>query len=163
MEKENKELAHCSSEKLEIDLSSYWAEREIGKECRKPPIKTISVTKSPDVKIKNRIGDFFKRYNIIAYGFTDGSLNIDVIFLLNGYACLCRAESIKNNTKDITISLVSEQRPKELLLQLADAEIEAEKRREGIYYFQYMFNFQIIVLQELPKKEKFWLEALMEN
>lgn len=165
MGKRKKMLAFCTTENLELDLASCWLDNKTDTmhEYRKPSIKTIALSKSSDVKIKNRIGDFFRKYNIIAYGFTDKSLNIDVVFLLNGYACLCRTDIITNNAKCITMSLVSKNRPKELMQQLDDSEIDVEKIGQGIYMFQYMFNFQIVVLDELPKKEKAWLRGLTSN
>ena len=165
MGKRNRKLSYCTTEKLELDLSSCWIDGETGAghKCSKPSIKTVAITKSNDIKIKNRIGDFFNKYNIIAYGFTNKSLNIDVVFLLNGYACLCKSSLITNNAKDITMSLVSKNRPKELMQQLADSEIDVEKQGQGIYMFQYMFNFQIVVLEELSKKEKAWLKELTSD
>lgn len=47
--------------------------------------------------------------------------------------------------------------------ELAEAEITVEKRGQGIYMFQYMFNFQIVVSEELPEREKEWLESLMKH
>lgn len=158
-----KKSAYCYAEKLELDLASCWIEADSTQKSPKPAIKTISITKTPDIKVKNRIGNFFRKYNIIAYGFSNDSLNIDAVFLLNGYACLCRAETITNNTKNITISLVSNQKPKDFMQQLDDAEIEVEKIRQGIYHFQYMFHFQIIVSKELPERESKWLKSLTDN
>lgn len=165
MGKRKKILALCATENIELDLSSCWAEEDSiqVQEYSKPTVKTIALSKSPDVKIKNKIGDFFRKYNIIVYGFTDKSLNIDIVFLLNGYSCLCRSNLITNNVKNITISLVSKNKPKELMQELEDAEITVEAQGDGIYHFQYMFNFQIAVLDELPKKEKSWLKTLTSN
>ena len=165
MGKESKKLAFCATEKIELDLTSCWAEADSiqVQEYSKPTVKTIALSKTPDLKIKNRIGDFFKEYNLIAYGFNSESLNIDVVFLLNGYACLCRTDIITNNAKNITICLVSKNKPKELMQELEDAEITVEKQGQGIYHFQYMFNFQIVILDALPKKEKSWLKTLTSN
>lgn len=163
MGKGKKRLALCATEKIELDLTSCWLEADSVREHAKKTVKTLAITKSPDVKIKNRIGDFFNKYNIIAYGFTSKSLNIDVVFLLNGYACLCRTDIITNNAKNITISLVSKNRPKELMQELEEAEIAVEAQGHGIYHFQYMFDFQIVVLEELAKKEKTWLKTLTSN
>lgn len=163
MGKKNKKLAFCATEKIELDLTSCWAGADSIQEYSKPTVKTIALSKTPDIKVRNRIGDLFREYNIIAYGFTNKSLNIDVVFLLNGYACLCKSSLITNNAKDITMSLVSKNRPKELMQQLADSEIDVEKQGQGIYMFQYMFNFQIVVLEELSKKEKAWLKELTSD
>lgn len=163
MGKRKKILALCATEKIELDLSSCWAEKDSIRENAQKAVKTIAISKSSDIKIKNRIGDFFSKYNIIAYGFTHKSLNIDVVFLLNGYACLSRADTIKNNAKDITISLVSKNKPNELIQELKEAEITVENQGQGIYHFQYMFEFQIVILDDLPKKEKSWLKTLTSN
>ena len=163
MGKRKKILALCATEKIELDLSSCRVEEDSIRENAQKTVETIAITKSPDIKIKNRIGDFFRKYNIIAYGFSDESLNIDVVFLLNGYSCLCKADIIANNTKNITITLVSKKKPKELMQELTEAEITVEKQGQGIYHFQYMFNFQIVILDALPKKEKSWLKTLTSN
>lgn len=163
MGKKSKKLAFCATEKIELDLTSCWTEEDSIQEFSKPTVKTIALSKTPDLKIKNRIGDLFRKYNIIAYGFTDKSLNIDVVFLLNGYVCLCRTDIITNNANNITICLVSKNKPKELMQELGDAEITVEKQGQGIYHFQYMYTFQIAVLDELPKKEKSWLKTLTNN
>lgn len=114
MGKGKKKLALCTTEKIELDLTSCWMDNEADTRhgCKKPSIKTVAITKSTDMKITNRIGDFFRNYNIIAYGFNNGSLNIDVVFLLNGYTCLCRNDTITDKAANITISLISEQKPK---------------------------------------------------
>lgn len=92
MGKGKKMLAFCATEKIELDLTSCWAEADSIQECSKPTVKTIALTKTSDLKIKNNIGNLFKEFNIIAYGFNNASLNIDVVFLLNGYACLCKTD-----------------------------------------------------------------------
>lgn len=165
MGKRNRKLSYCTTEKLELDLSSCWIDEGTGAghKCSKPSIKTVAITKSNDIKIKNRIGGFFKGHNIIAYGFNKDSLNIDVVFLLNGYACLYRAGSHTGNAANTTISLVSDQKPKELMQELAEAEIIVEKQGQGIYHFQYMFGFQIIVCDKLSHKENTWLETILNN
>ena len=38
-----------------------------------------------------------------------------------------------------------------------------EEKGDGIFCFDYYMGFQVIVVNELPAKEKAWLEALMEH
>lgn len=38
-----------------------------GHGCRRPPIKTVAVIKPIDIEIRNRIGGFFRGYNIISF------------------------------------------------------------------------------------------------
>ena len=85
MGKGNRKLSCCTTENIGLDLSSCWMDGETGTrhECRRAPIKTVAVIKPIDIEIRNRLGGFFRGYNIISYGFTDASLNIDVVFLLN--------------------------------------------------------------------------------
>ena len=111
-----------------------------GHGCRRPPIKTVAVIKPIDIEIRNRI---------------------DVVFLLNGYACLCRDGIATAKPGNTTVSLVSGKKPKGLMQQLGDSEIAVEKEGQGIYHFQYMLDFQVVVLEELPRQEKAWLEGLM--
>lgn len=163
MGKGNRKLSCCTTENIGLDLSSCWMDGETGTGhgCRRPPIKTVAVIKPIDIEIRNRIGGFFRGYNIISYGFTDASLNIDVVFLLNGYACLCRDGIATAKPGNTTVSLISGKKPKGLMQQLGDSEIAVEKEGQGIYHFQYMLDFQVVVLEELPRQEKAWLEGLV--
>ena len=165
MGKGNRRCACCSTENIGLDLSSCWIGTNPAKENAHRTVKTIAFRKPTGLEIKNRVGGFLKKYNLIVYGSNNETLNIDVVFLLNGYACLCRTDtsSTTGNARNITISLVSRDRPRELMQQLAEAEISVGEQGQGIYDFQYMFDFQIVVLDELPGQEKAWLEGLMGN
>jgi len=49
MEKENKKLALCATEKIELDLTSCWIEADSPKENAQKTVKTIAITKSNDI------------------------------------------------------------------------------------------------------------------
>ena len=163
MGKGNGRCACCTTENIGLDLPSCWMGANPAKGYAHRAVKTIAFRKPTGLEIRNRVGGFLKKYNLIVYGPNNGDLNIDVVFLLNGYACLCRADtsSTTGNARDITISLVSRDMPRELMQQLAEAEIPVWELGQGIYGFQYMFDFQVAVLDELPMQEKAWLEGLV--
>ena len=50
MGKESKKLAFCATEKIELDLTSCWAEADSiqVQEYSKPTVKTIALSKTPD-------------------------------------------------------------------------------------------------------------------
>ena len=48
------------------------------------------------------------------------------------------------------------------LLEEMESRGKVEEKGDGISCFKYDMDFQAIVLEELPKQEKAWLEGLME-
>lgn len=157
--------AYCAVQRMSIMLKNCG--KEMGTECsRKIPTNIITIRKSPDVKIENKIGDFFRGLNFIAYPVTKDNLNQKFLSGILGHIYYFETDFLvkkpDGGIKNVTISLVVDGRPASLLEEM-ESRGKVEEKGDGIFCFKYDMNFQIIVLEELPAKEKAWLNALMEH
>ena len=157
--------AYCAVQRMSIMLKNCG--KEMGTGCsRKMPINIITIRKSPDVKIENKIGDYFRGLNFIAYPVTKDNLNQKFLSGILGHIYYFETDFLvrkpDGGIKNVTISLVVDGRPEALLEKMKSRE-NLEEKGDGIFCFKYDMNFQIIVLEELPAKEKAWLNALMEH
>ena len=81
----------------------------------KPLVIDLLITKNQtDISINNEIGCIFRGHNIVEYKDPVDSLNIDVFFKTEGYACLYKSygktvDAIAEN--DITMTFVRETKP----------------------------------------------------
>ena len=158
--------AYCSVQRMSIMLNSCGKEME-KKECsRKMPTNIITIRKSPDVKIENRIGEFFRGLNFIVYPLTKDNLNQKFLSGLLGHIYYFETDFLERKgdggTKNVTISLLVDGRPASLLEEM-EPRGDVEEKGDGIIKFKYDMDFQIIIPNELPAKEKAWLDALMEH
>lgn len=156
--------AYCSVQRMNINLKGCQKGEDNG--CsRVKPIEIITVRKSPDVKIENEIGEFFRGLNFIAYTFTDDMLSTSVLSGLVSHIYLFETDFLSRKDggpENITITIVVDGKAENFLEQLR-AKKDVEKRSDGIYKFNHDMDFQVIVLNELPAKEKAWLEELMNH
>ena len=139
----------------------------MGTECsRKMPIDIITLRKSPDVRIENGIGEFFRGLNFIVYPFTKDILNHRILSGILGHIYYFETDFLERKpdggTENITITLVVDGRPTSLLEEM-ESRGKVEEKGDGIIKFKYDMDFQIIIPNELPAKEKAWLDALMED
>lgn len=158
--------AYCAVQRMSIMLKNCGKETEKEGCSRKMPTNIITIRKSPDVKIENKIGDFFRGLNFIVYPVTKDNLNQKFLSGILGHIYYFETDFLvrkpDGGIKNVTISLVVDGRPEALLEKMKSRE-NLEEKGDGIFCFKYDMNFQIIVLEELPAKEKAWLNALMEH
>ena len=158
--------AYCAVQRMSIMLKNCGKETEKEGCSRKMPTNIITIRKSPDVKIENKIGDYFRGLNFIAYPVTKDNLNQKFLSGILGHIYYFETDFLvrkpDGGIKNVTISLVVDGRPEALLEKMKSRE-NLEEKGDGIFCFKYDMNFQIIVLEELPAKEKAWLNALMEH
>ena len=157
--------AYCAVQRMSIMLKKCG--KGMGTECsRKMPINIITIRKSPDVKIENRIGEFFRGLNFIVYPFTKDILNYRILSGILGHIYYFETDFLERKpdggTENITITLVVDGRPTSLLEEM-ESRGKVEEKGDGIIKFKYDMDFQIIIPNELPAKEKAWLDALMED
>lgn len=167
------QVAYCSVMKLELAGGQNEPECETQHSINSNPIATglLLIRKTPDVYFSNKIGKIFKGHNLFEYRFPGDRIGIKAFLKAVGYACLYLAytndaEKIRDN--DITISLVSKEKPKKLFRQLARRGLAIRKDGKGIYQIQglHFFTVQVIVSSELNENEHIWLKSLamaMEN
>lgn len=158
--------AYCSVQRMSIMLNSCGKEMEKEECSRQKPTDIITIRKSPDVRIENEIGDFFKELNFIVYPFTKDTLNQKILSGLLGHIYYFETDFLvrepDGGPENVTITLVVDGRPEALIKKLITKR-KVEERGNGIYSFNYDMDFQIIVLDELPAKEKAWLEELINH
>ena len=155
--------AYCAVQRMSIMLKN--CRKEMGTECsRKMPIDIITLRKSPDVRIENGIGEFFRGLNFIVYPFTKDILNHRILSGILGHIYYFETDFLERKpdggTKNVTITLLVDGKPASLLEEM-ESRGTVEEKGDGIFTFNYDMDFQAIVLEELPKQEKAWLERLM--
>ena len=115
-----------------------------------------------NVQIENEIGGIFRRHNIFEFKSPDDALNIDDYYKAMAYACLYKCSGRRVNeipASEITVSLVRDRYPQELIRALTSAGAEITQKYPGIYYLrqqtaeisQVLFPTQIVVTGELCK------------
>ncbi len=156
--------AYCAVQRMSIMLKNCRKETEKEGCSRKMPTNIITIRKSPDVKIENKIGDFFRGLNFIAYPITKDNLNQKFLSGILGHIYYFETDFLERKpdggTKNVTITLLVDGKPASLLEEM-ESRGTVEEKGDGIFTFNYDMDFQAIVLEELPKQEKAWLEGLM--
>ena len=158
----------CAAMKLELRANREDLSFDIERTLNTKPIRIdlLIVKKTQGAKIENEIGKIFEGHNIFEYKSPEDELGIDEYFKTLAYSCLYKAispvvDGIK--AEDVTISLVREGKPIELIKWFDEHECKVEEHYPGIYYVtgkQIIFPTQIIVSVELNKLEHKWLKAL---
>ena len=157
---------------LEMELLENKDDLEFEREHnlnRKPLlIDCLVIKKKKDVVIKNEIGKFFKKYNIIEYKSARDSLSIDDVAKTQGYAHLYKAygESI-NAVKfdEVTVTLIRESKPIGLFKYFEENKYAVSNPGKGIYYIESGLKFpaQIIVGKELTHEDHEWFNLLSDK
>jgi hypothetical protein len=116
-------------------------------------------------KIHNEIGRIFKTHNLFEYKSPNHGINIDSYYKSISYACLYKAlgDTVDEiPAEEITISIVQEQYPVELIKKLKSTGSLIEEKFPGIYYISgnTLFPTQLIATRRLSKKEHSSLRLL---
>ena len=157
---------------LEMELLENKDDLEFEREHnlnRKPLlIDCLVIKKKKDVVIKNEIGKFFKKYNIIEYKSAKDSLSIDDVAKIQGYAHLYKAygESI-NAVKfdEVTVTLIRESKPIGLFKYFEENKYTVSNPGKGIYYIESGLKLptQIIIGKELTHENHEWFNLLSDK
>ncbi len=156
---------------MELELSesrdNLIFEKEYNLNSKPLELDLLVIKKENDTEIKNEIGKFFRKHNIMEYKSPRDSLDIDVLYKVLGYACLYKAygktlDAVK--AEDVTVSLVRHTKPQKLFQYLKERDISYRKYADGIFYLKGLaFPVQIIITGEIGKKEHTWLRSLSED
>jgi len=95
-------------------------------------------------------------------------LNLDTYVKVIGYACMYKASEVHVgdiDLNDITITLVREGKPRELLKWFEKNDYEVREVYKGIYYVKKegSFPIQVIVSGKLSSENQKWLTVLSNN
>ncbi len=128
-------------------------------------IDVMIIKKEADRPVKKNIGRFFRKRNIVEYKSPDDSLSVDDYYKVYGYTCFYKSEGAVVNEiplEDLTITLVSESYPRELIRHLRDSRgFKVEKVEDGIYSIVGdTIPIQLLVTRQLSQKENLWLRSL---
>lgn len=131
----------------------------------KPMAIDVLIKKEEKRILKKSIGKIFRRYNIIEYKSPVDYLSIDDYYKVYGYAYFYKTDCVPVNgilLEELTISLVSESYPQELLRYLENQRgFQISERYPGIYYVEGdTLPVQIVVTSRLSRKESLWLRNL---
>ena len=151
-----------SQEKEKLEFEN---EHQLGTKPKQ--IDVLIIKKEPDAKIQKNIGRIFRRYNIIEYKSPEDYISIDDFYQVYGYACFYKADTNhvdEIKAKDITITFVCKNRPRELMKHLRKERGFRIEGKEGIYtiYGDY-FPMQLLLTAELLEEENFWLRYLTND
>jgi hypothetical protein len=149
----------CGAAELELRENKADLEFEREYHLSKEPIRIdlLIIKKHTDAQIKNEFGRIFKKFNVLEYKNPSDNMSIDDYFKAVGYACLYKGLGETVNAvpaEELTVSLVREIYPREMIEKLKALGATIEQRFPGIYYVHGMvlFDTQIVVTSELTKK-----------
>ncbi|AEF17831.1 hypothetical protein Thexy_1811 [Thermoanaerobacterium xylanolyticum LX-11] len=154
-------------EKVEIKQEEYLSKEPLR-------IDVIIIKKEKDVKINKRVGQIFKRYNIIEYKSPDDYVSIDDYFKGLGYVYLYKSimnayDKSRKEVDDIkidelTLTFVCNNLPKKLISFLTEHKIKLDNSDSGVYYIDNEWiPVQIIVLSELENVEENYPLMVLSN
>ena len=143
----------------------FETERYLSKEPLRMDLLVIK--KYHDFPIANEIGHIFRKHNVIEYKSPNDGLSIDDYVKTVGYACLYKSLAATVDeipVEDITITLVRDRYPRELMKKLKSLGNEIIEKAPGIYYVSgnTMFVTQIIVTSRIAD-EHMWLRVLTDR
>ena len=131
----------------------------------KPMEIDILIKKEEERILQKQIGKIFRKHNIVEYKSPTDYLCIDDFYKVYAYAYFYKSDRIPVNSvklEELTLSLVSESYPRELIRHLReDRGFQIRKVYDGIYYIiGDVLPIQIIVTSKLSSKESLWLRNL---
>ena len=146
---------------MELELSEYKdvltfeTEHELS---RKPQrIDMLIIKKDKDIPIRNPIGAYFKKHNIIEYKSPDDSMTIDDFYKVIGYVGTYKWLGKAVNeipAEEITITMVRHSYPREMIRSLKNSGAAIIDMQPGIYRVEGMFHIptHIIVTSKLSSE-----------
>lgn len=148
--------AICGATEWELKQNKDDLEFEPEHILNKEPIKMdmLVIKKRPNATIRNEIGRIFRGHNVLEFKGSGDALNVDVYHKVIGYACLYKSMGSHVNERDandITVTMIREAYPRELIKSLKMTGITVTEQYPGIYYLSgnVMFPTQIIVTGRL--------------
>ena len=112
----------------------YIQEHELGEKPLR--VDFIVIKKSPDEKLTDAIGEFFRVVNILEIKSPEDSLSIDDFFKVQAYGLLYKVLDHKVDElpiKDMTLTLMRDSYPREMFKALKKYNFTVTSSRSGIY------------------------------
>lgn len=172
MKKENLQWHPAFVAALRITFQDEIEELQILEEyslSKSPPrIDALILKKNPQVKLKKKIGQIFRGYNIIEYKSPEDSLNINDFYKVYGYTCFYQSNTEKVreiNPTDLTITFVCNHYPREMFQHLEQVRgMKIKDQGSGIYYLTGdPFPIQFLYIPKLSKQKNYWIQTLRND
>ena len=170
MEKNYWHPAFCGATEWELKQNKDDLIFDPEHQLSKKPLQMdmLVIKKNPAVVIQNEIGKLFKQHNVVEFKGSGDDLNIDDYYKTIGYACLYKSLGTHVNeipAEEITLTMIREAYPKELIRMLKDSGVMIDEKFPGIYYLSgsIIFDTQIIVTRELDSDKHASLKILSKN
>lgn len=163
-------LGFCGAVELELNANKedleFHREYDLGEEPFR--VDMLLVKKRDGIEMENEIGHIFGRYNILEYKCPDDGMTIDDYFRTLGYAFLYKGLSEIVDAvpfSELTVSLIGESYPKEMINALKSLGATVEEEFPGIYYVSgiAILKSQIVVTGQLVGQTHSSLQILSKN
>lgn len=122
-------------------------------------VDVLIIKKNPEIEIQKNIGRIFRTYNIVEYKSPTDYLSVDDFYKVYAYACFYKSDAQEVNqikADEITITLASARRPRELLKHLKDVRHYEVSEENGIYYIKGdFFRYSLLLLQNCQRRRTF--------
>ena len=141
-------------------------EREYNLNTKPLEIDLLIIKKEKDIQIRNEIGSFFRKYNVLEYKAPGDQLDVDSYYKAVAYGCLYKAygDTVDGRkADDITVSLLRDARPDGLFQYFLEAGANIRTAHQGIYYLEglkILFPTQVVVIKELAEANHAYLRVL---
>ncbi len=138
------------------EVLDFLQEQELGVE----PVRLdmLIIKRDGPNPLKDAIGSFFRKYNILEYKSPEDGLTIDDFYKAQAYACLYKSmgktvNSIPGDT--LTVSIFRHTFPRDMFTALEDTGLEVAEPHPGVFHIEGALTVpaQVIVTSRLPAGE----------
>ena len=118
--------------------------------------------------LKDAIGKFFRKYNILEYKSPEDGLTIDDFYKVQAYACLYKSMGKTVNAipgDALTVSIFRHTYPREMFAALERTGFQVTEPHPGVYHIQGPLTVpaQVVVTSHLPTGEYAAFKVLAKN
>jgi hypothetical protein len=128
-------------------------------------VDLLIIKKSPGLVIDKNIARIFRSDNIVEYKSPEDYLSVKDFLKVYAYACLYAAINLEAEFSGITLTLVEQRHPRELISYLIEERgYGVEETGPGIYTVRGDYlPIQIIETKRLSAEENLWLKSLTND
>ena len=157
-----------SAMKVEYDLLQAEVKYEQEIQLGEDPVRLDFLIMKTDRKLKDPIGEYFRKVNLFEYKSPEDELSIDEFYKAQGYALIYKGYDRKVDElpiEELTLTLVRHVCPRKLLKALRKSGYKIEESHRGIYRIEGKISIpvQIVVSSRLEEGEYEGLKLLAKG
>lgn len=157
-----------SAMKVEYDLLQAEVKYEQEIQLGEDPVRLDFVIMKTDGKLKDPIGENFRKVNLFEYKSPEDELSIDEFYKAQGYALIYKGYDRKVDElpiEELTLTLVRHMCPRKLLKALSKSGYKIEESHRGIYRIEGKISIpvQLVVSSRLAEGEYEGLKLLAKG